>query len=122
MPVQAQRGGGSIAPTHWQSGTRRRRVVSTTFRPLYLHRRPGTPYTGGCLDLEAGMDGTENLVSTRILHRTHAKVKYTNLVTISVVFWVITRRRVVIIYTTPCNNPEDRRFHQHRHGSLKSSL
>ena len=33
----------------------------------------------------------------------------------SVVFWVITRR-----HTTPCNNPEDRRFHQHRGGSLKS--
>jgi hypothetical protein len=29
----------------------------------------------------------------------------------SVVFWVITRRRVVIIYhTTLCNNPEDHRF------------
>jgi hypothetical protein len=32
----------------------------------------------------------------------------------SVVFWVITRRRVVIIY------PEDHRFHQHRGVSLKS--
>jgi hypothetical protein len=33
----------------------------------------------------------------------------------SVVIWVITRRRVVIIYlnyhTTPCNYPEDHRFH-----------
>jgi hypothetical protein len=30
----------------------------------------------------------------------------------SVVFWVITRRRVVIIYhTTLCNYPEDQRFH-----------
>jgi hypothetical protein len=39
----------------------------------------------------------------------------------SVVFWVITRRRVVIIYhTTPCNYPEDHRFHQYRGGSLKS--
>jgi hypothetical protein len=39
----------------------------------------------------------------------------------SVVFWVITRRRVVINYnTTPCNYPEDHRFHQHRGGSLKS--
>jgi hypothetical protein len=39
----------------------------------------------------------------------------------SVVFWVITRRRVVIIYhTTLCNYPEDHRLHQHRGGSLKS--
>jgi hypothetical protein len=41
----------------------------------------------------------------------------------SVVFWVITRRRVVNNYhTTPRNNPEDHRFHQHRGGSLKSNL
>jgi hypothetical protein len=39
----------------------------------------------------------------------------------SSVFWGITRRRVVIVYhTTPRNNPEDRRVHQHRGGSLKS--
>jgi hypothetical protein len=50
----------------------------------------------------------------------------------SVVFWVITRRRVGIgkercpetsvnnYHTTLCNNPEDHRFHQHRGGSLKS--
>jgi hypothetical protein len=25
-------------------------------------------------------------------------------------------------HTTPCNNPEDQRFHQHRGGSLKSRL
>jgi hypothetical protein len=102
-----------------------------------------------------------------------------NLTTKSVVFWVITRRRMVIIYrrfgttyrshlhgsshrtfphpamlpsffagflshseswpvkmgpiscpetsvnnyhTTPCNYPEDHKFHQHRGGSLKSNL
>jgi hypothetical protein len=59
------------------------------------------------------------------------------------VFWGITRRRVVIVYRrfgttcrshlcpetsvynyhmTPCNTPEDHRFHQHRGGSLKSRL
>jgi hypothetical protein len=61
----------------------------------------------------------------------------------SVVFWVVTRRLVVIVYiffrisggdekyppyrgvlivyhTSPCNNPEDRRLYQHRGGSLKS--
>ena len=41
----------------------------------------------------------------------------------SVGFWVITRRHVVNNYhTTPCNYPEDHRFHQHRGGSLKSRL
>ena len=44
----------------------------------------------------------------------------------SMVFWVITRRRVVIIllnnyHTTPCNKTEDHRFHEHRGGSLKYS-
>jgi hypothetical protein len=40
-----------------------------------------------------------------------------------VVFWIVTRRRVVNNYhTTPCNNPEDHRFHQHRGGSLKSGF
>jgi hypothetical protein len=39
----------------------------------------------------------------------------------SVVFWVITQRRVVINYhKTPYNYPEDHRFNQHRGGSLKS--
>jgi hypothetical protein len=44
-------------------------------------------------------------------------------VDVFVVFWVITRRRVVIIYhTTPCNYPEDHRLHRHRGGRLKSML
>jgi hypothetical protein len=41
----------------------------------------------------------------------------------SVAFWVITWRLVVKVnnyHTTPCNNPEDHRFYQHRGGSLKS--
>ena len=35
MPVLAQRGAGGTAPTHSQTGTRRRLVFSTTLRPLY---------------------------------------------------------------------------------------
>jgi hypothetical protein len=39
----------------------------------------------------------------------------------SEVFWVITQRRVVIIYhTTLRNTPEDHRLHQHSGGSVKS--
>ena len=38
------------------------------------------------------------------------------------VFWVVTRRRVVNNYhKTPCNYPEEHRFHQHRGGCLKSN-
>jgi hypothetical protein len=41
----------------------------------------------------------------------------------SAVFWGITRRRVVNNYhTTLSNTSEDRRFHQHRGGSLKSII
>jgi hypothetical protein len=64
MPVQAQRGGGGIAPTHSQPGTRRRRrrrVFSTTLRPLYAWERLGTNCTGGCMGIGAGLDGTKNL-------------------------------------------------------------
>jgi hypothetical protein len=67
--------------------------------------------------------------SRNIIRRDKSRTK-------SVVFWVITRRRVVIIYRsfettcrshlhgsrflTPCNYPKDHRLHQHRGGSLKS--
>jgi hypothetical protein len=43
----------------------------------------------------------------------------------SAVFWGITQYRVVIVvnncHTMPRNTPEDRGFHQHRGGSLKST-
>lgn len=46
MPVQAQRGGGFIAPTHLQPGSRARWVVSTTLWPPYPLERPGIYCTG----------------------------------------------------------------------------
>jgi hypothetical protein len=44
MPMQAQRGGGGITPTHSQPGTKRW-VVSTTLRLLYPQDKPGTHCT-----------------------------------------------------------------------------
>jgi hypothetical protein len=81
------RGGGGVAPTHLQPGSRRRCVISTTLRPLYpekvqypLERRlggprdrcvvsttlrplypregPGIPFTGTWVGLGAGLDKT----------------------------------------------------------------
>jgi len=48
MPMQTQTGGRyiTIAPTHPQPDTRRRRVVNTTLRPLYSWERRGTHRTG----------------------------------------------------------------------------
>ena len=59
--MQAQIGGGSIAPTHSQSGSRRRWVVSTTLRLLYSEERPGIHCNGGWVDLGAGQDATDTL-------------------------------------------------------------
>ena len=61
VPVEVERGGGGIAPTHSQPGTRRRWVVSTTFRRLYLRERPSTRCTRGWLGFGAGLDSTVNL-------------------------------------------------------------
>jgi hypothetical protein len=66
MPTQAQRGGGGIALTHSQSGSRRRWVVSTTLRPLYSRKRPGIHCKGGWMDLGARQDATETLASIGI--------------------------------------------------------
>ena len=74
MPMQAQRGGGCIAPTHSQHGTRRRWVVNTTLRPLYPQQRLGTLCTGGWVGLGADLDGTENLASTDFNPRTFQHV------------------------------------------------
>jgi hypothetical protein len=65
-PMQAQVGGEGIAPTHSQSGNRRRWVVSTTLRPLYPRERPGTHCIEGWMGLGAGLDGTEILAPTGI--------------------------------------------------------
>jgi len=60
MPVQAERGGGGIAPNHSQPGTRTW-VISTTFWPLYLQERPSTHCTRGWLGFGAGLNNTVNL-------------------------------------------------------------
>ena len=58
MPMQAERGGGSIAPSHSQAASRRRWMVGTTLRPLYPQERPGT---GGWAGLGARLEGMGNL-------------------------------------------------------------
>ena len=63
MPMQVQGEDGGVAPTHFQPSTKRRWVVSTTHRPLYLLARPGSYCTGGWVGLGASLDGTENLAS-----------------------------------------------------------
>ena len=60
MPVQAQRGGGSIASTHLQTSNRRW-VVSTILRLLYPRQRPDIHITGGWVCLGVAIDGAENL-------------------------------------------------------------
>jgi hypothetical protein len=64
-PAQAEMGGGCVTATHAQPYTKRW-LVSTTLRPLYLRGRPGTHYTGGWVDVENGLAGTENLGRTGI--------------------------------------------------------
>jgi hypothetical protein len=54
-------GGRGIARIHSQSGTRKRWIVSATFRPLYPLEIPGTYCTGGWMGLKTDLDGTENL-------------------------------------------------------------
>jgi len=55
--MQAQRGGGVIAPTHLQHGTR---VISSMLLPLYPWGRPVTHCTGSWVVLRAGLDGTKS--------------------------------------------------------------
>ena len=58
-PMQAQRGGGGMAPAHSQLSIRRRWVVSPTLRNLYPRKRLGTDCTGGCVGPRAGLKFTE---------------------------------------------------------------
>ena len=61
MLMQAHREGGGIAPTHSQSPTGRRWVVSTMPWPLNPRERPVTHCTEGWVELRVGLDSTENL-------------------------------------------------------------
>jgi hypothetical protein len=60
MPVQAQRRDGGTAPTHSQTGNRRR-VVSTILRLLYPRQRPDIQCTGKWVCLGAALERTKNL-------------------------------------------------------------
>ena len=51
IPLQAQREGRVIAPTHSQASTSKKWVVSTMPSPLYLPERSGTHCTGGWVGL-----------------------------------------------------------------------
>jgi hypothetical protein len=59
--MQAHREGGGIAPTHSQTPTGRRWVVSTMLWPLNPQERPITHCTEGWVGLQVGLDSTENL-------------------------------------------------------------
>jgi hypothetical protein len=56
---KAQRGGRGIALLFPDHGARRRWMVSTTPRPLYLWERLGTHCTGGWVGPRAGLDVCE---------------------------------------------------------------
>jgi len=53
MTMQAQRGGGDIAPTHPQPGCRDRWMVSTTLQSSYLQKIPVIHCTEGWVGLWA---------------------------------------------------------------------
>jgi hypothetical protein len=61
MPMQTQRGGGSIVPSHSQPDIGRRRMVITTPRTLYAPKRPDTHCTRHWVSPGAAQDGMENL-------------------------------------------------------------
>jgi hypothetical protein len=80
MAMQAERGGGGIAPAHSRPGTRRRWVVSTTSRPVYPQERLGTHYSRGWVGLGASVNGMEELVPTGIRSPDRSRVasRYTD--------------------------------------------
>ena len=59
MPMEARRGGGGIAPSHPQPGTRMGWLVSTMFP-----ERPGTHCPVRLAGIGAGLDGKEKLTPT----------------------------------------------------------
>ena len=69
MPMQAQRGGGDMAPTHSQLSTRRRWVVSTTLRKLYPRKRLVTDCRGGLGGSSGRFESHGNSHPTRIIPR-----------------------------------------------------
>lgn len=70
MTVQAQMGGGGIAPAHAEAGTGGRSVVITTLRPLYLWEGPGTHSAEGSMGLGVGLEGSGYLAPPGFAGRT----------------------------------------------------
>jgi hypothetical protein len=64
-PEQAQRVGRGIDLLFRDLGARKGWVVSTTPRPLYSRKRPGTHCTGGWVGLRAGLDVCEKSLPHR---------------------------------------------------------
>jgi hypothetical protein len=70
MPMQAQRGGEGVPPTHSQSDTRKGSVVSITLRPRYSRGQSSTLCTGGWVVVGLGLDSMEKHVPYRgSIHR-----------------------------------------------------
>jgi hypothetical protein len=64
MPMQAQEGSRSIAPTHSQPDNSRRWVVSTKHGHFSPRNRSVTHYTGGWVGFGVYVDGTESIGRT----------------------------------------------------------
>jgi hypothetical protein len=64
--MQARRGGGFVARTLSQPGTREMWVVNATFRPFHPWQRPGTHGAGGWVSLGSGLNDTEKFQVTGI--------------------------------------------------------
>jgi hypothetical protein len=60
------RADGGIPTTHWQTGARRKWVISVALQRLNSGEGANTHLAGGWVDLGARLDGMENLASTRI--------------------------------------------------------
>ena len=71
MQAQGRQRYSSSSVKTWKLGIRRRWVVSTMLCMLYPWGRHVTQCTGGWVSLGAGVDGTENLASTRIWSSDH---------------------------------------------------
>jgi hypothetical protein len=61
MSMQAHTGGSSSTPTNLQPSSRWRWVVSIISLTLYAWERHSAHSTGGCVELGATRNGTENL-------------------------------------------------------------
>jgi len=66
MPIQTQRGGGSVLPNHSNPGTKSRTMISTTPLPLYPSEKLCIFCTGNLMGLGADLDDRKDLSRIRI--------------------------------------------------------